>query len=73
MMYFSKIVPTFLTNLSVKKPKSFLKLVSSIHISSLKKYIIEKSNENEKKTIYPLQHEDFFNVNEMVKLEELFK
>lgn len=72
-MNFGKIVPAFLKKLSSKKHESYLKLVSSFHISTLRQNIIQKSNENQKRAIYPLQHEDFFQVNTMVKLEELFK
>ncbi len=45
----------------------------SKEIINIKKQNTQLVKQIEKKVIYPLKHEDFFQVNELVNLETLFK
>lgn len=73
MLNFSRNISFLSNKLSIKKPQSYLKLASYVHLSTSDSKVEQKLNENHDKVIFPLEHEDFFQVNEMVKLEELFK
>lgn len=85
MFNLAKSLPLYLSKTSLNanhvKSTSLIKHVTSSHLHSTQNsHQLEQNIKNNdlvktplKKVIYPLKHDDFFNVNELINLEELFK